>query len=160
MSDTVETAPRVVRRDRSVEARRAARQARARGDRRITWNRSVSVAEIAEREDVVEKPTRYLAEQTPLSVEAPRARPEMAPQGLEKIESGRGNGMGSDASDPQYLVHGRAADRTRLRLPSLKNDEVAKLSNSQAGSGGGRPMCWWAGNGRSPAHGVRRGLRR
>ena len=60
MSDKVETAPLAVRRDRSVASRRPARQARARRDRRIIdpWNRGVSVAEIAEREDVVEKPTR------------------------------------------------------------------------------------------------------
>ena len=76
MSDKVETAPLAVRRDRSVEARRAARQARARGDRRIieSSNRGVSVAEIAEREDVVEKPTRDPAGQTARSVEAPPAR--------------------------------------------------------------------------------------
>ena len=35
---------------------------------------------------------------------------EMAPQRLEKIESRLGNGMGSDASNLQHLVHGRAAD--------------------------------------------------
>ena len=56
MSDTVETAPLAVRRDRSVASRRPAR---ARRDRRIieSLNRGVSVAEIAEREDVVEKPS-------------------------------------------------------------------------------------------------------
>jgi hypothetical protein len=36
-------------------------------------------------------------------------RPEMAPQCLEKIESAPGNGMGSEDSDPQHLVQGRAA---------------------------------------------------
>jgi hypothetical protein len=34
-------------------------------------------------------------------------RAEMGPQHLEKIESGLGNGMGSDASNLQHLVHGR-----------------------------------------------------
>ncbi|MFZ0206383.1 MAG: hypothetical protein WAL59_09740, partial [Roseiarcus sp.] len=34
-------------------------------------------------------------------------RPEMAPQPLEKIESAPGNGMVSEASKPQHLVHGR-----------------------------------------------------
>ena len=89
MSDTVETAPPA--RDRSAEARRAARQAKASREKRIieSLNRGVSVAEIAEREDVVEKPTRNPAGQTARSDEAPPARPEMAPQGLEKIESGR-----------------------------------------------------------------------
>jgi hypothetical protein len=37
-----------------------------------------------------------------------RGRPEMAPQRLEKIESAPGNGMGSEASNPQYLVQTRA----------------------------------------------------
>src|SRR5271163_5105157 len=47
---------------------------------------------------------------------AKRSRPEMAPQRLEKIESGPGNGMGSEASNPQHLVHGPAADSAPLRL--------------------------------------------
>ena len=38
-----------------------------------------------------------------------RACPEMAPQGLEKIESAPGNGMVSEASNPQDVVHRRAA---------------------------------------------------
>ena len=61
MSDTVETAPPAVRRDR-LEARRAARQAKASRERRIVecLNRGVSVAEIAEREDVGEKRMRAL----------------------------------------------------------------------------------------------------
>jgi hypothetical protein len=42
---------------------------------------------------------------------AKRSRPEMAPQRLEKIESAPGNGMGSEASYPQYLVPGHEADR-------------------------------------------------
>jgi hypothetical protein len=50
----------------------------------------------------------------------------MAPQRLEKIESAPGNGMGSEASNPQHLVHGRATDRARLRLTNRKNDKVAE----------------------------------
>jgi hypothetical protein len=42
----------------------------------------------------------------------------MAPQLLEKIESAPGNGMVSEASNPQHLVRGRAADRLPLRLTS------------------------------------------
>jgi hypothetical protein len=53
-------------------------------------NRGVSVARIAARENLT----------------AERNRPEMAPQRLEKIESAPGNGMASDASKPQHLVHG------------------------------------------------------
>jgi DNA-binding CsgD family transcriptional regulator len=60
MSYTVETAPPA--RHRSVEARRAARQAKARREKRIveSLNRRISVAEIAEREDVSEKRMRGL----------------------------------------------------------------------------------------------------
>ena len=54
---------------------------------------------------------------------AKRSRPEMAPQRLEMIESAPGNGMGSEASDPQDLVQRRAG------LTS-QNDE---LQNSQTG---------------------------
>ena len=38
-----------------------------------------------------------------------RACPEMAPQGLGKIESAPGNGMVSEAANPQDVVHRRAA---------------------------------------------------
>jgi hypothetical protein len=38
----------------------------------------------------------------------------MAPQRVEKIESGVGNGMGSDATNLRHLVHGRVADRGQL----------------------------------------------
>ena len=44
------------------------------------------------------------------------SRSEMAPQRIEKIESRRENCMASKASDTQDMVHGRAADRARLRL--------------------------------------------
>ena len=83
--------------------------------RAISSNRGVSLAGIAPREGLTAKRSR---------------RPEMAPQRLEKIESAPGNGMGSEASNPQDVVHGRAADRARLRLTSRENDE-AKFSASQ-----------------------------
>ena len=51
----------------------------------------------------------------------------MAPQRLEIIDSAPGNGMGSEASNLQDLVHGRAADHARLRLGSRENDKVAEL---------------------------------
>ena len=44
-----------------------------------------------------------------------RSCPEMAPQRLEKIKSGPGNGMVSEASKPLDVVLGRMADRA-LRL--------------------------------------------
>jgi hypothetical protein len=53
----------------------------------------------------------------------------MPPQRLEKIESAPGIGMVSEASNPQDLVHGRAADRARLGLTSRQNEKVAKLRN-------------------------------
>src|SRR5271170_383363 len=55
---------------------------------------------------------------------AKRSRREMASQLLEKIESAPGNGIGSEVSNPQDVVHG-AADRARLRLTSRKNDKAA-----------------------------------
>ena len=58
---------------------------------------------------------------------AKRSGPEMAPQRFEKIESAPGNGMVWEASNPQDLVHGLAADRARLRLTSRQNEKVAKL---------------------------------
>ena len=93
-------------------------QRRPGGDRRAdrrSLNRGVLVAGIAAREGPDGKK---------------RSRPEMAPQRLEKIESAPGNGMGSEALNPQDVVHGRAADRARLRLASRGNDE-AKFSASQ-----------------------------
>ena len=48
---------------------------------------------------------------------AKRSRPEMAPQRLEKIESAPGNGMASEASNPQDVVHGRAAESARPPNP-------------------------------------------
>jgi hypothetical protein len=47
------------------------------------------------------------ADQTPLAVEASLAGRQMAPQRLEKIESGPGNGMASEAPDPQDMVQRR-----------------------------------------------------
>ena len=34
--------------------------------------------------------------------------------------------MGPETLDPQYLVHGRVADRARLRLTSREKDKVAE----------------------------------
>ena len=70
-------------------------------------------------------------------------RPEMAPQRIEKIESGPGNGMVSEASNPQHLVRGRAADRAPLRLtsrnlgaqPSPSLRDKAKPRNKKVDSG-------------------------
>jgi hypothetical protein len=82
--------------------------------RAISPSRGVSLAGIAPRDGLTAK----------------RSRPEMAPQRLEKIESAPGNGMVSEALNPQDVVHGRAADRVRLRLASRESDE-AKFSVSQ-----------------------------
>jgi hypothetical protein len=55
-----------------------------------------------------------------------RSRREMAPQGLEKIESAPGNGMGSEASNLQDLVHGARLTGARFRLTSRTNGKVAE----------------------------------
>src|SRR5271157_2406860 len=62
MSGLTETVPPAPVRKRSIEARRAARVAKARRERRIVdlLNRGVSVAEIAAREKVTEKRMRAL----------------------------------------------------------------------------------------------------
>ena len=83
---------------------------------------------IAEREDLVARSARVTRpdKQDADSDEAPPIRPENTPQGLpKKIESVPGNGMGPKNLDPQYLVHGRVADRARLRLTSRETDKVA-----------------------------------
>jgi hypothetical protein len=49
---------------------------------------------------------------------AKRSRSEMAPQRFEKIESGRGNGMGPEAPNLQDLVPGRAAHRAPRADPN------------------------------------------
>jgi hypothetical protein len=54
----------------------------------------------------------------------------MAPQRLEKIESGPGNGMGSEASNLQDLVHGRAAIVRELRLTSREDELQKKAPNT------------------------------
>ena len=68
-----------------------------------------------------------------LAETAKRRRPEMAPQRLEKIESAPGNGMVSEASKPQDLVHGRTADR------ALRPRAARTLTNSTRGPEGNFP---------------------
>ena len=87
MSDIVETAPRAVPRDRSVEARRAARQAKARRERRIieSLNRGVSVAEIAEREDVGENHIRALVRDI-LARRMPEPRAQFLESQVNRLE--------------------------------------------------------------------------
>src|SRR5271163_3179851 len=85
-------------------------------------NRGDSVAGIAARE-----------------ADGKRSRPEMAPQRLEKIESAPGNGMASEASNPQGMVHRRAANRARegrLVTPKLRH---ARSIIRRGGAAAGRP---------------------
>jgi hypothetical protein len=75
----------------------------------------------------------------------------MAPQRLEKIESGPGNGMDSEASNPQDMVHGRAADRARLltddprmtklqkKAPNALKSLDAELKSAPAADSSGPP---------------------
>ena len=50
-----------------------------------------------------------------------RSRPEMAPQQFEKIESAPGNGMASEASDPQHLVR-----RVTVRGPGSRASRMTR----------------------------------
>src|SRR5271168_5394753 len=65
-----------------------------------------------------------------------RSRPQMAPQRPEKIESAPGNGMVSEASKPQHLVHGRAAGHAlrRKNLGAPPTAERPQLTNSTRGN--------------------------
>jgi hypothetical protein len=56
----------------------------------------------------------------------------MAPQRIEKIESQCGNGMGSDASNLQHLVHGREADRGSLDVTGLQKKAPYALKSLDA----------------------------
>jgi hypothetical protein len=62
-----------------------------------------------------------------------RACPDMAPQRLEKIESAPGNGRASEVSNPQHLVHGRAAHRAlrRTNLGAPPTSQRPRFTNSK-----------------------------
>src|SRR5277367_1637506 len=62
------------------------------------------------------EPRHFVAGFAPREADGKRSRPEMAPQRLEKIESAPGNGMGSEASNLQDVVHGCTAGHPRLRI--------------------------------------------
>src|SRR5277367_534160 len=87
MSDNVETAPQAVPRDRSVEARCAARRAEASRERRIieSLNRGVSVAVIAEWEDVGEKRMRALVRDI-LARRTPEPRAQFLESQVNRLE--------------------------------------------------------------------------
>ena len=76
-------------------------------------NRGISVAAIAPRE-----------------ADGKRSRREMAPQRLEKIESAPGNGMGSEASNLQDVVHGCAADHPRARNSGVQSRLVSQVGGA------------------------------
>jgi hypothetical protein len=67
----------------------------------------------------------------------------MAPQRLEKIESGRGNGMGSEASNPQDVEQGarltvRDSGRRAARMTTLIwTSRRERLSAKQESTGNG-----------------------
>ena len=122
MSDTVETAPRAAPRATGLDRRRAAREAKASRENRIiaSSSRSVSVAVIAEWEDVTENAragsrhsrsahagAKPIPKKKKKKKKAKRIRPQMAPQRLQKIKSGPGNGMVPEAPDPQDMVQRR-----------------------------------------------------
>ena len=72
-------------------------------------NRGISVAGFAPRE-----------------ADGKRSRPEMAPQPFEKIESRPESGMGSEASNLQDMVCGRAADHPRFRISGVQSRLVSQ----------------------------------
>jgi len=65
------------------------------------------------------------AGQTPLIVEPPPAGSQMSPQGLEKIESGLGNGRASEAADPQDAVRGRDGARASALEGASRGDPAS-----------------------------------
>jgi hypothetical protein len=95
------------------------------------WPRSAVPAEAAEPIDFLNRGVSVggIARER---LTAKRSRPEMAPQRLEKIESGPGNGMGSEASNPQDVVHGRG--RARLRLTRRENDKNCARAVAEKGA--------------------------
>jgi len=107
---------------RSVRARcrtRALRRAASQGGGSALANpgaadqRAIDLAHFARVERLTARGARSMSYPGFPQAIAPLRHPrsEIAPQRLEKIESRLGNGMGSDASNLQYLVHDRAADR-------------------------------------------------
>src|SRR5271170_5979281 len=72
------------------------------------------------------RPPRRLVTGIAARLTAKLSRPEMAPQRLEKIESAPGNGRASEASNPQDVVHGRAAESARP--PTTKPEKNLELT--------------------------------
>jgi hypothetical protein len=88
MLETSETAPPAARRDRSLAARRAARQAKASRESRIVegLNRGVSLADIAEREHVGEKRMRVLVHEI-LARRVPKQPAEFVATQVSRLEA-------------------------------------------------------------------------
>ena len=95
MSGSVVGFPPAAACKQSAGAQRAARPAKAGLEEPIVTlsSRGASAADVA----------------APEGLAAKRARREMAPQRLEKVQFAPANGMAPAASDPQHLVLGRAA---------------------------------------------------
>jgi hypothetical protein len=106
VSGSVEAVPAAAACVRWIEARRVARLAKAGRQEPLVGlvDRGVSVAGVTAPEGLTAKP----------------ARPEMAPQRLEKVESAPGNGMASAASDPRIWRrerHQRCPEHSRRVSP-------------------------------------------
>ena len=91
MLETSETAPPAARRDRSLAARRAARQAKASRESRIveSLNRGVSLADIAERERVGEKRMRVIVDEI-LARRMPKPPAEFVATQVSRLEAALG----------------------------------------------------------------------
>ena len=116
MSGSVEAVPPSAACEGSIEALCAARLAEAAREEPIVGlsDRGVSVAGIAAREGLTAK----------------RARLEMVPQWLGKVESAPGNDMAPAALDSQYLVEGGPrASRCKPAFKAKAGYEAATSSD-------------------------------
>src|SRR5271166_726719 len=66
------------------------------------------------------------------SAKAVASRPEMAPQGLERIDSAPGNGMAANASNPE----------TRRRAPVFRNSRYFFAVTPKLGESGMSQVSW------------------
>jgi hypothetical protein len=118
LSGSVESVPPAAACDRSV-GRGAARLAKAVRKEPIVGlsGCGVPVAGIAARRGLTAK----------------RARRQMAPQRLEKVESAPGNGMASAAQDPQYLVQAPGQAPSSRTIPVAPRRMAEATSDRRGG---------------------------
>ncbi len=135
MSETPESAPQKPRRDRSAEARAAARRGRAERERSILslLNGGVSIAEIAARRGLTERRVRMLVQEI-LDKRAPRAPAEFAALQVSRLHEALVVAYGAmadgnlDAIDRVVTVV-RELDRYHgLAAPDLGRERAGRLA--------------------------------